>query len=620
VAEGEQRQSAGASGAVEAAELVGAEQPVGVKQSLPTAIVERGSSGRGLATRMWLATVACLVVAVGLVVWNQKPAGPTIRIRFEQGYGLRPGNLLQHRGIEVGRVSTVELNEAGTGVVVEVLLDPRARSVARDGSQFWIVRPQVSLARVSGLDTVVGARYLEVQPGPNSGPLQTEFEGRETPLSLSGTESAEISIRFDEGHGLTIGDEVRHRGIVIGEVTAVDLNPEFSGVLVRVRLSTSARSLARQGSQFWIERPTVSVTEIRGLDTLVGGRFIAVQPAPDGTGPQFEFDGLDVPPPGEMPAGGLEIVLEARQRGGLGRGVPVLYRGFRVGHVSAVSLASDAATVEARAWIDAPYRHLIRENTKFWMDGGVAVKVGLQGLELSAESLSSILIGGVSLATPPESGAMVSSGRRFNCEAAPQDEWLEWTPQLPVGRAASGVELPVPVRVSLEWAERRFGFRRQQTRSGWALLLSDGRLVGISQLLSPVEEAIDGVTTLACEGLSINLVPELVQVTGALAVVIGQKIPASAGQRCPPGRLRRVDEPEDVVVVTPGMTGQFGIAASRFSRDGGQWLIAPDVPIVSEHNGAPVVSRRTGHVLGFVSVSASGNRVIPVPDSSNSRR
>ncbi len=586
---------------------------------LPVAIVERGRSGRGLGTRMWVATAACLVVAIGLVAWNQKPAGPAIRIHFEQGHGLRAGNSLQHRGIEAGRISAVELNDDGAGVVVSVVLDPRAKSLARDGSQFWIVRPRVSLARISGLDTVVGARYIEVQPGPVGRQFRAEFDGRETPLSLAGADSAEISIRFHDGHGLTIGDQVRHRGIVIGEVTAVDLNAELSGVLVRVQFSESAQSLARQGTQFWIERPTVSVTEIRGLDTLVGGRFIAVQPAPEGTGPQFEFDGLDVPPPGEMPQGGLEIVLEARQRGGLGRGVPLLHRGFRVGHVSSVSLASDAATVEARAWIDAPYRHLIRENTKFWMNSGVDVKVGLQGLELSAESLSSILIGGVSLATPPEPGAPVSSGKRFDCEARPQEEWLEWTPQLPVGNAASpaGSEVPVPVRVSLEWAERRFGFRRQRSRSGWALLLSDGRLVGLASLLSPVDEALDGVTKLACEGTSVELTPELVKVTGELAVVSGPEFATSARQRCPAGRLRRTDVPEDVLVVTPGLTDQFGVAASRFSPADGQWAVAPEVPLNSGHTGAPVVSRKTGLVLGFVSVSGDGNRVILLPDSSN---
>lgn len=599
--------------------------PSAAGQELPVArVVRSGSldSGRRLMTRMWIVTGLCLALAIGLVVWNQKPVGPTIQIQFEQGYGLRAGNSLQHRGIEVGRVTAVELTEDGTGVVVLVMLDPRAKSLAREGSQFWIVRPRVSLTRVTGLDTVVGARYIEVQPGPDDGPARADFEGLETPLSLVDADAAEISIRFREGHGLTIGDQVRHRGIVIGEVMAVDLNADLSGVLVHVRLTTSARALARQGTQFWIERPTVSVTEIRGLETLVGGRFIAVQPPPEGTGPQREFDGLDIPPPGEMPDGGLEIVLESRQRGGLGRGVPVLYRGFRVGHISSVSLATDAATVEARAWIEAPYRHLIRDQTKFWMNSGVDVKVGLKGVELSADSLSNILIGGVSLAIPPDAGAAVSSGRRFVCEVEPIDEWLEWAPQLLIGTdgAFAGRSLPVPVRVSLEWTERRFGFRRNRTQPGWAVLLSDGRLLGLARLLSPVEVAIDGRTRLSCEGAAIELSPDVVTQSGELAVVSGLSLPVVTQPRVRPDQLQRLSEPTDVLIAMPGLSVPFAIAASRFAAAGDHWTIDRSIPVTSGHDGAPVVDRESGRVVGFVSIDEAGARVVLVPSSETPAR
>ena len=37
--------------------------------------------------------------------------------------------------------------------------------LACEGSRFWIVRPQVSLSRVAGLETVVGARYIGALPG-----------------------------------------------------------------------------------------------------------------------------------------------------------------------------------------------------------------------------------------------------------------------------------------------------------------------------------------------------------------------------------------------------------------------------------------------------------------------
>jgi paraquat-inducible protein B len=464
------------------------------------------SSGKGLITRVWLLTGLCLVVAIVLVVWNQKPSGPSITIRFEQGHGLKPGNTLQHRGIEVGEVTAVQLDAANDGVVVTVELQPRAKSLARHGSEFWIVRPRVSLTRITGLDTVVGARYLSVQPGPENSDSKFAFDGLETPLTLIDSEAVDVSIQFSEGHGLSVGDQVRHRGIVVGEVTSVDLNKDLNGVTVLARLAASATRLARAGTQFWVERPAVNAAEVRGLDTLVGGRYIAVQPGAADGEPQTEFEGVTNAPAGELPEGGLEIMLEATTRGGLKRGVPVLYRGLPIGRVFAVGLASDAASVDARAWIEAPYRHLVRTNTQFWMTSGIDVSVGLSGVQVSADSLSSIMLGGISLATPDAPGDSVSTGHRFACATKAKDEWLEWRPRLALGADSlpPGGMLPKPLRASLRWQTKLFGFRRDRQRSGWVLPLADGRLLGPADLLSPVAEALDGKTTLEAAGQSLS--------------------------------------------------------------------------------------------------------------------
>lgn len=584
--------------------------PVAAVRTVPD-----GGSGRPLITRLWLATGLCFVVAVGLVIWNQKPSGPTITIQFKQGYGLKPGNALQHRGIEIGRVTSVELTPDADGVNVTAMLNPAAKSLARKGCRFWIVRPRVSLARVTGLETIVGARYIEVQPGSPEAATKFAFEGLETPLTLAGPDASEISIRFKEGHGLKNSAEVRHRGIVIGEVTSVDLNEDFNSVTVRVRLSAGASRLARVGTQFWVERPTLNVAEVRGLETLVGGRYIALQPGPDGTEACDAFTGLNEPPPSALPDNGLEIVLEAGQRGGLGRGAPVLYRGFRVGHVAAVGLTSDSATVEARAWIEAPYRHLIRENTVFWMDGGVDVKVGLRGVELSAESLSSILRGGVSLATPNQPGEPAETGKRFKCFKESQDEWLEWQPQLAIGpqEVADGVPLPNPLRVSLNWQQRVFGIRRNRSRTGWVLPLKDGRVFGLAELLTPVDKATEGITRLSCEGKSVNVTSENSTQVGVLAMLAGQTLFQDVGQSWPANLRGRPADPADCLVVTSGGTTSFGISAARLIAEENVWKVDASVPLTSEHHGASVVLRSDGKLAGFVSVTEHGAEIYLVP-------
>ena len=590
--------------------------PSGPAESFPVAKVQSGgsanSSGKRLITRLWLLTGACLLVATGLVVWNQKPSGPQITIQFEQGHGLKPGNTLQYRGIEVGEVTAVDLNDAADGVSVTVELQPGAKQLAVNGSQFWIVRPRVSLTRISGLDTVVGARYLSVQPGPVGREAQLEFEGLETPLTLIDSEAVEVAIHFKEGHGLSIGDQVQHRGIVVGEVTAVDLDAEFDGVTVQVRLAASAGRLARAGTQFWIERPTVSAAQVRGLDTLVGGRYIAVSPGPMDGAEVTEFDGLQDAPAGELPEGGLEIVLEATTRGGLRRGVPVVYRGLPIGRVFSVGLASDSATIDARAWIEAPYRHLVRGNTRFWTMNGIDVSVGLSGVEVSADSLSSIMLGGVALATPDVPGDVVNTGHRFVCAANAEDEWLNWQPRLALGSRQA--VLPQPVRASIRWQTRVVGFRRDRQRSGWVLPLADGRLFGPTDLLSPVGDAVDDATTLEAGGVSIPLTADSTTVFGDIAVLTTPARVVEPGAGWKAERLRAEGEPVDCLVVTSGVE-PLSIAAARLTEADPGWLVDPTVPLTEDHHGACAVSRESGHVIGLVVVKDGAAAIVSVPRS-----
>ena len=54
-----------------------------------------------------------------------------------------------------------------------------AALVARDGSVFWIVRPEVGLGNVTGLGTIITGPHIEVSPG--AGGPKSEFVGLERP-------------------------------------------------------------------------------------------------------------------------------------------------------------------------------------------------------------------------------------------------------------------------------------------------------------------------------------------------------------------------------------------------------------------------------------------------------
>ena len=141
----------------------GAEHPQAVVQVAPGILAKL----RTLGTKIWLLTAICFVLAIVLIVTALGSRGTSIVVSFKQGHGIKPGDTLRHRGIEVGEVESVEIADDLKGVTVSIKMQEQAADLARRGSQFWIERPRVSLAGVAGLDTVVGAKYIAVQPGPD---------------------------------------------------------------------------------------------------------------------------------------------------------------------------------------------------------------------------------------------------------------------------------------------------------------------------------------------------------------------------------------------------------------------------------------------------------------------
>jgi paraquat-inducible protein B len=237
----------------------------------------------------------------------------------------------------------------------------------------------------------------------------------------SGTD---VTIVFTSGAGLEAGQTpIKYRGVTVGEVQAVDLTRDAQHVEVHARLDKSAEVLARGGTAFWVVRPHVSAGALQGLETIMSGSYIQVQPS-NGP-PQKKFTGLEEPPPLKSTQGGLQITLVAPQAGSLMAGSPVYYRGLEVGSVLSVDLSEDASLVTIRTQIQERYTSLVRTNSKFWNAGGINVDLKLFGINFSAESFKSLVSGGISFATPQFDAPPAQQGSSFKLYEKPKNEWLE---------------------------------------------------------------------------------------------------------------------------------------------------------------------------------------------------
>jgi paraquat-inducible protein B len=243
----------------------------------------------------------------------------------------------------------------------------------------------------------------------------------------------EIAIEFASASGIEAGKTpLQHKGVTIGTVKDVLLNPNLSGVVVVVRLTKSGAAVAHAGSIFWVVHPQVSLSGISGLETLVTGVRLRVRP---GSGaPTTRFRGLDTPPSIDDPNKGRAFTLRAQKLDGINPGAPVYYRGVKVGIVETTKLADDATAAVVRVRIYTEYVDLVRTNTQFWDVSGFDFKLGLSGAELHTATLPSILSGGVAFATPGGSPLAPSAleNTEYILHPQPQKEWLTWEPQIPI--------------------------------------------------------------------------------------------------------------------------------------------------------------------------------------------
>ncbi len=252
-----------------------------------TELPEARISPRRRWSWVWVLPLFAVISAFSLIYasWNQR--GVPIHLQFQQGHGLKAGDVLRYRGIEIGHVHQVRLTSDLKNVQVEVRLNSSAIAVAREGSRFWIVRPQLSLSGITGLETVVGAHYLTVLPG--QGNYQTNFIGLDHPPLTETMEAGglEIILRTNGRGDLRQGAPVTYRQVVIGTLLSVDLAKDASAVEVRAYIKPNYLALIREGTLFWktsgaklsagwISGLSLEVESVESL--MTGGVTIAIPP------------------------------------------------------------------------------------------------------------------------------------------------------------------------------------------------------------------------------------------------------------------------------------------------------------------------------------------------------
>ena len=225
-----------------------------------------------------------------------------------------------------------------------------------------------------------------------------------------------ITITFKTANGITAQQtQVEHKAVGLGMVEDVKLSDDMSSVQVHVRMNRQGERVLTSHARFWVVRPRLGTGNISGLETLVSGAYIEVDPGMPGGNPEKHFTGLEEPPGTRSDEPGHTYVLKAKVLGSLAPGAPVFYRDVSVGEMLSYDLGDGLGPVTIKFFVRAPFDKFVHENSHFWNASGISVNLGAQGLHVELESLQALLSGGIAFDTPIHSAAPISPGNReFN--------------------------------------------------------------------------------------------------------------------------------------------------------------------------------------------------------------
>jgi paraquat-inducible protein B len=200
---------------------------------------------------IWLLPLSALGIASWFLVGSLRARGPEITIRFETADGLEVGKTpIKHKDVVLGTVEGLKPIDGFKHVEVTARMNRLSEDYLTTGTQFWIVRPRVSVEGITGLNTLLSGAYIEMAPG--AGEKADQFTGLGQPPAISpDAKGKAFTLLTDDLGTLEAGSSVIYHGVKVGEILHYALTTDKPAVSVQIFISDPYTALVHSGTRFW---------------------------------------------------------------------------------------------------------------------------------------------------------------------------------------------------------------------------------------------------------------------------------------------------------------------------------------------------------------------------------
>src|SRR6185369_12615564 len=313
---------------------------------------------------VWIVPILAMALGAWVAVVRIMSEGPTITIDFRTGDGLEAGKTkIKFKGVEVGTLDSVALEGDEHLVRGTAKMEPGSEKFLFDDTRFWVVKPRISGANVSGLSTLISGSYIALDFGRGSqrGKKEKHFVAlKSPPVVYADVPGRFFTLKTPDLGSLDTGVPLFYRRLEVGQVASYELDKDGQTMIVRIYVNAPYDQYVNANTRFWnasgvdvsLSASGLSVQTQSLLSVLIGG--IAFETPADGAVREeaaedtvfslYDDRAAAFRPPAHDPQT-YQLIFTQSVRG-LAAGAPVEFHGMPIGEVVSLDARLNAETFE----------------------------------------------------------------------------------------------------------------------------------------------------------------------------------------------------------------------------------------------------------------------------------
>lgn len=204
-----------------------------------------------LFTSIWIVPFIALIIAGWLAYQYFSELGPEIKIIFPTNEGLNAGqSQIKYRNVPIGTVKKIVLQKDGEGVAVIARMEKTATPYLNTNAKFWIVKPEVGISGVSGLETLISGTYIDMFSTKGGEPAKS-FLGL-TQTYRYNEDGKYFQLSAPSSYNIKKGTPVYFKNIKAGQVEHVYISLDGQSVDFVVFINKLYVPYVHRSSKFWV--------------------------------------------------------------------------------------------------------------------------------------------------------------------------------------------------------------------------------------------------------------------------------------------------------------------------------------------------------------------------------